>query len=53
MAQEGVVTNVAVALRLLFMVTLQGLRPLHGPLHPENVQPLAAVAFNETGVPLA
>jgi len=43
--------KVAVGLRLLFMTTLQGLPPLQKPLHAENVQPVAAVAFMVTVVP--
>ena len=52
-AQDGVVVKVAVGLRLLFITTLQGLPPLQDPLHPENVQPLAAVALMVTELPLA
>ena len=43
--------KVAVGLRLLFMTMLQGLPPLQKPLHAENVQPLAGVAFMVTVVP--
>jgi hypothetical protein len=53
MAQEGVVTNVAVVVRLLSITKLHGLLPLQAPLHPVNVEPVAAVAFNVTEVPLA
>jgi hypothetical protein len=35
------------------MTRLQGLLPVQGPLHPENVPPLAAVAFKVTELPLA
>jgi hypothetical protein len=47
----GFCVKVAVGLRLLFIVTTQGLPPLHAPLQAENVQPLAAVAFIVTWVP--
>jgi hypothetical protein len=52
MAQEGMAVNVAVGLRLLFMTTVQGLPPVQTPLHPENVQPLPAVAFIVTELPI-
>jgi hypothetical protein len=44
----------ALALELPFITTLHdGLPPLHEPLHPENVQPLASAAFSVTFVPFA
>jgi hypothetical protein len=52
-AQEVLALKVAVTLRLLFMTTWQGLAPLQDPLHPENVHPLAAVAFSVTELPVA
>jgi hypothetical protein len=42
---------VAVGPKLLFITMLQGLPPLQIPLHPENAQPLAGVAFMVTEVP--
>ena len=44
--------KLAVALRLLFMTTWQGLAPVQAPLHPENSQPAAGVAFIATALPI-
>ena len=52
MAQDGVVANVAVAVKLLFVTRLQEFLPLQAPLHPVNVRPAAAVAFNVIELPL-
>jgi hypothetical protein len=56
MAQEGLVVpavNVAVGAIFLLMTNLHGLLPLQAPLHPENDQPLAALAFIVTELPAA
>jgi hypothetical protein len=45
--------NVAVAVKLLFIVTVQELVPLHAPLHPAKYPPLVATAVSFTFVPEA
>jgi hypothetical protein len=47
------VLNVAVALRAAVIDNTQLPVPLHDPLQPANVDPLAAVAVSVTDVPLA
>ena len=46
-----VVLNVAVTLRAWLMDNVQVPVPLHAPLHPANVDPLAAAAVRVTDVP--
>jgi len=43
--------NVAVAAKLLFIVTVQELVPLQAPLHPAKYPPLTAATVNLTFVP--
>ena len=47
------VLNVAVTLREAVIDSTQLPVPEHEPLHPANVEPLAAVAVRVTDVPLA
>ena len=47
------VLNVAVTLRAAVSDNTQVPVPLHDPLQPENVEPLAAAAVSVTEVPLA
>lgn len=44
--------NVAVTARAAVIDTVQLPVPVHAPLHPANVEPLAAAAVNVTEVPL-
>ena len=45
--------NVAVTARAAVIDTVQVLVPVHAPLQPVNVEPLAAAAVSVTDVPLA
>ncbi len=45
--------NVAVTLRAAVIDVVQVPVPVHAPLHPANVEPLAAAAVSVTDVPLA
>ena len=47
------VLNVAVTLRAAVIASTQVPVPVHAPLQPANVEPLAAAAVNVTEVPLA
>ena len=47
------VLNVAVTERAAVIASTQLPVPVHEPLHPANVEPLAAVAANVTDAPLA
>ena len=48
-----VLLNVAVTLRAAVIDTVQVPVPVHAPLQPANVEPLAAAAVSVTDVPLA
>jgi hypothetical protein len=47
------VLNVAVTLRAAVIDTVQVVVPVHAPLQPANVEPVAAAAVSVTDVPLA
>lgn len=47
------VLNVAVTLRAAVMEVVQVPVPVHAPLQPVNVEPLAAAAVSVTDVPVA
>ena len=47
------VLNVAVTARAAVIDTVHAPVPVHAPLQPENVEPLAAAAVNVTEAPLA
>jgi hypothetical protein len=49
----GFGANVAVTVVAALTVTVHLPAPLHPPLHPMNVEPVAAVAVSVTAVPLA
>ena len=47
------VLNVAVTVRAAVIDTVQAPVPVHAPLQPANVEPLAAAALSVTEVPVA
>ena len=51
LTSNGIVLNVAVTLRAALIVTWHVPVPLHAPLHPANIDPLAGVAVSVTTVP--